>query len=61
MKPARCLGALILLVPLGLAAKRYSGPASNWVANSFGGLLYLPLLLGWRFSWRLVSPKLVPV
>jgi hypothetical protein len=30
-----------LLVPVGLATKRYTGPGAAWVSDSVGGLLYV--------------------
>ncbi len=32
--------ALAIITPLGFFTKFYSGPAANWVSNSFGGVLY---------------------
>jgi hypothetical protein len=31
---------LIVIVPLGFYTKFYSGPASAWIGNSLGGLVY---------------------
>ena len=35
------LATAMLLVPLGLATKFYTGPGAVWVADSAGGLLYV--------------------
>ncbi len=32
--------SLLIVTPAGFYSKFYSGPASEWVNNSFGGLLY---------------------
>jgi len=42
MNRQRLITVLILFVitPLGFFTKFYSGPAEDWVNNSFGGLLY---------------------
>jgi len=42
MNRQRLIMVLILavIVPIGFLTKFYSGPAENWVNNSFGGLLY---------------------
>jgi hypothetical protein len=34
------VASLLVTVPLGLYTKFYSGPAANWVNNSFGGVFY---------------------
>ena len=34
------LTSLLLLTPLGFAAKFYTGPGRHWVNNSLGGVLY---------------------
>lgn len=31
----------VAIIPAGLAAKLYTGPAAGWVANSFAGALYV--------------------
>lgn len=36
----RHLFALLILVPIGLSTKWYSGPFEQWVGNSSGGILY---------------------
>ena len=33
--------AIAVIVPLGFYTKFYEGPASNWVNNSLGGVLYV--------------------
>lgn len=33
--------SMIIIVPLGLYSKSYSGQAANWVNNSLGGVLYV--------------------
>lgn len=33
--------SIALIVPAGFYSKFYSGPASNWVNNYFGGILYV--------------------
>jgi glycopeptide antibiotics resistance protein len=54
--------AIILIVPLGLYSKIYDGPASNWVNNSLGGVLYVifwsllfSLLAARSKSWKIVG------
>jgi hypothetical protein len=37
----RTLAALAIVIPLGFYSKVYSGPASHWVNNSLGGVLYV--------------------
>ena len=32
---------LVLIIPLGFYTKAYHGPASHWVNNSLGGVLYV--------------------
>jgi len=34
------LFSILYIIPLGFYTKFYSGPAENWVNDSFGGLLY---------------------
>lgn len=54
--------AIAIIVPMGLYSKFYVGPASNWVNNSLGGVLYVSfwsllfsvLLLGAK-PWKIVS------
>jgi len=33
--------SIIILIPIGLYSKFYTGPASSWVNNSLGGILYV--------------------
>lgn len=33
--------SLAIIIPLGFCTKIYSGPASDWVQNSLGGVLYV--------------------
>jgi len=33
--------SILIIVPLGLYSKFYSGQAANWVNNSLGGVLYV--------------------
>ena len=44
-----------ILVPVGLATKRYSGPAQFWVNNSLGGVFYVVF---WSLLLSLAMPKL---
>jgi len=44
-----------VLVPVGFAAKLYSGPAGAWVADSFAGLLYVVF---WIVAVFAVAPAL---
>jgi hypothetical protein len=32
---------MLIIVPLGMYSKSYSGQAANWVNNSLGGVLYV--------------------
>lgn len=41
LKRKYTLGAILLIIPLGLATKYYAGPARDWVNNSLGGILYV--------------------
>lgn len=49
----RCVAALGLLVPLGLATKAYSGPGARWVVGNAGGVLYVAF---WIVLARAVWP-----
>ena len=42
--------ALVLLVPVGLATKMYSGPAAPWVNGYLGGALYV-VFFTWAFGF----------
>ena len=53
---------IAFVIPLGLYSKVYDGPASSWVNNSLGGVLYVIFwsllfsLLAVRIkSWKIVS------
>ena len=45
--------SVVILVPIGLYTKIYSGPAAQWVNNSLGGVLYVVF-------WSLVFCILLP-
>lgn len=54
--------AILIIIPLGFYSKAYSGPASHWVNNSLGGILYVifwSLLFSALFlrvrSWKIAS------
>jgi uncharacterized membrane protein len=55
LKKYRLLTILLILVvtPIGFYTKFYAGPASSWVGNSFGGLVY-------EVFWCLVVAFLFP-
>ena len=46
------LFALVFITPLGFYSKFYTGPASGWVNNSLGGVLYVVF-------WSLVFSLLI--
>ncbi len=46
---------LIVLIPIGILSKSYSGPAYVWVHNSFGGILYV---LFWTLCLSIVLPRI---
>ena len=48
------LGAIIVIVPLGFATKLYTGPASGWVNNSLGGILYV---IFWCLFFSFIFPN----
>lgn len=48
---------IILITPLGFYTKFYDGPASKWVSDSFGGLLYVVF---WCLVVFFVFPKSKP-
>jgi hypothetical protein len=48
------LCAIALIVPLGFYTKLYAGPASEWVNNSLGGILYV---LFWCLVFSFVFNK----
>jgi hypothetical protein len=45
---------LILITPLGFLTKFYTGPAQNWVADNFSGVLY-------EIFWCLILQFFFPV
>jgi len=45
--------SVIILVPLGLYTKIYSGPAAQWVNNSMGGVLYVVF---WSLAFCFLLP-----
>jgi hypothetical protein len=47
--------SLLVLVPIGLATKFYTGPVQFWVNNSLGGVLYVVF---WSILLYLFAPKL---
>ena len=55
MKKYRLLIILLIIVvtPIGFYTKFYAGPASSWVSNSFGGLIY-------EVFWCLVAAFIFP-
>jgi len=62
----RLLGAILVLVPLGVGTKFYGGPGAGWVQAHAGGVLYvvfwtLVVLGGWpRLSpWTAAGAVLV--
>ena len=57
----------MVIVPLGFATKFYTGPASGWVNNSLGGILYVifwcllfSLLFKDAKGWKIAAPVLAP-
>jgi len=53
----RHLSALLLLVPIGLSTKFYSGPFELWVRNFSGGILYE---MFWIWLIELLRPQKRP-
>lgn len=51
------LTSIIVLIPLGLYTKFYTGPLYTWVNNSFGGVLYV---IFWSVLVFLFIPKISP-
>jgi len=45
---------LIVIVPIGIYTKFYTGPANDWVSNSMGGLIY-------EIFWCLVVSLFFPL
>jgi hypothetical protein len=50
--------SVLLLIPLGLCSKFYTGPASYWVNNSLSGILYV---LFWCLIIFLFFKKIQPL
>jgi hypothetical protein len=48
---------LLIIVPASFYTKFYSGPASAWVNNSLGGVLYVVF---WSLLLFLLRPKIGP-
>ena len=46
--------SIIIVVPVGFLTKCYSGPGSDWVNNSLGGVLYI---LFWSLAFSLIFGK----
>lgn len=62
LKKKWTLLAIAIVIPMGFYSKFYDGPASSWVNNSLGGLLYVifwsllfSLLAARSKSWKIVS------
>ena len=53
LKKKWTLVAIAIVVPLGFYSKFYDGPASSWVNNSLGGVLYV-------IFWSLLFSVLIP-
>lgn len=49
---------IIIVVPAGFYTKLYSGPLSDWVNNSLGGILYV---IFWSLLFSLFVPKTSPL
>ena len=49
--------SLLIITPIGFATKFYTGPASAWVNNSLGGILYVVF---WALLFFLVAPRTDP-
>ena len=52
------LVSLLLVIPIGFFTKSYTGPASAWVQDHLGGLLYVVF---WCLAARLVFRKANPL
>jgi hypothetical protein len=48
---------LLIVVPAGFYSKFYTGPASDWVNNSLGGVFYVVF---WSLLFYLLLPKVQP-
>lgn len=49
---------IILITPLGFLSKFYTGPASDWVNNSLGGVFYV---IFWILAVFLIRPYWKPI
>lgn len=58
VRRARTIILLIALIPIGFYTKFYLGPASEWVNNSLGGIIYV---IFWSLLFFLFAPKVNPV
>ena len=50
--------SIIIIISVGFYTKFYSGPASGWVNNSLGGILYV---IFWSLVFYLIGPKTNPL
>ena len=50
--------SLLIIIPIGFYTKFYTGPASIWVNNSMGGILYV---IFWSLLIYLIVPKSNPL
>jgi len=50
--------SLLIIIPLGFYTKFYSGPYSDWINNSLGGVLYV---IFWSLVIFLFAPKINPL
>ena len=50
--------SIIIIIPVGFYTKFYSGPASGWVNNSLGGILYV---IFWSLVFYLIGPNTNPL
>ena len=50
--------SIIIIIPVGFYTKFYPGPASGWVNNSLGGILYV---IFWSLVFYLIGPKTNPL
>jgi hypothetical protein len=58
VKRKQTITTLIVIIPIGFYTKFYSGPASEWVNNSLGGILYV---IFWSLLFFLLAPKVNPI
>lgn len=49
---------IIFMVPVGFYTKFYSGPFSEWVHNSLGGVIYV---IFWSLLFYLLAPNVNPL